>query len=115
MDEINSERESRLSTLESQKAQSRDLFINGSSQDEVGNLQNQLDGLLARMQSIEVSRDNEVRNLRETAQKEIDSKESQINSLTDSIKGMTQQLDGGGIFSSNADEKEKLEDERIAR
>ena len=115
VDEINSERESRLSTLESQKAQSRDLFINGSSQDEVGNLQNQLDGLLARMQSIEVSRDNEVRNLRETAQKEIDSKESQINSLTDSIKGMTQQLDGGGIFSSNADEKEQLEAERVAR
>ena len=115
VDEINSERESRLSTLESQKAQSRDLFINGSSQDEVGNLQNQLDGLLARMQSIEVSRDNEVRNLRETAQKEIDSKESQINSLTDSIKGMTQQLDGGGIFSSNADEKEQLDAERIAR
>ena len=115
VDEINSERESRLSTLESQKAQSRDLFINGSSQDEVGNLQTQLDGLLARMQSIEVSRDNEVRNLRETAQKEIDSKESQINSLTDSIKGMTQQLDGGGIFSSNADEKEQLEAERVAR
>ena len=115
VDEINSERESRLSTLESQKAQSRDLFINGSSQDEVGNLQNQLDGLLARMQSIEVSRDNEVRNLRETAQKEIDSKESQINSLTDSIKGMTQQLDGGRIFSSNADEKEQLEAERVAR
>ena len=115
VDEINSERESRLSTLESQKAQSRDLFINGSSQDEVGNLQNQLDGLLARMQSIEVSRDNEVRNLRETAQKEIDSKESQINSLTDSIKGMTQQLDGGGIFSSNADEKEQLDAERVAR
>ena len=115
VDEINSERESRLSTLESQKAQSRDLFINGSSQDEVGNLQNQLDGLLARMQSIEVSRDNEVRNLRETAQKEIDSKESQINSLTDSIKGMTQELDGGGIFSSNADEKEQLEAERVAR
>ena len=115
VDEINSERESRLSTLESQKAQSRDLFINGSSQDEVGNLQTQLDGLLARMQSIEVSRDNEVRNLRETAQKEIDSKESQINSLTDSIKGMTQQLDSGGIFSSNADEKEQLEAERVAR
>ncbi len=115
VDEINSERESRLSKLESQKAQSRDLFINGSSQDEVGNLQTQLDGLLTRMQSIEVSRDNEVRNLRETAQKEIDSKESQINSLTDSIKGMTQQLDGGGIFSSNADEKEQLEAERVAR
>ena len=115
VDEINSERESRLSGLENQKAQSRELFINGSSQDEVGNLQTQLDGLLARMQSIEVSRDNEVRNLRETAQKEIDSKESQINSLTDSIKGMTQQLDGGGIFSSNADEKEQLEAERVAR
>ena len=115
VDEINSERESRLSTLESQKAQSRDLFINGSSQDEVGNLQNQLDGLLARMQSLEDSRDTEVKNLRDTAQKEIDSKESQINSLTDSIKGMTQQLDGGGIFSSNADEKEQLEAERVAR
>tara|TARA_B100001029_G_C15063479_1_gene460882 strand:- start:3121 stop:4989 length:1869 start_codon:yes stop_codon:yes gene_type:complete len=115
VDEINSERESRLSGLENQKAQSRELFINGSSQDEVGNLQTQLDGLLARMQSIEVSRDNEVRNLRETAQKEIDSKESQINSLTDSIKGMTQELDGGGLFSSNADEKEQLEAERVAR
>ena len=115
VDEINSERESRLSTLESQKAQSRDLFINGSSQDEVGNLQTQLDGLLARMQSIEVSRDNEVRNLRETAQNEIDSKQNQINTLTESIKGMTQELDGGGIFSSNADEKEQLEAERVAR
>lgn len=115
VDEINSERESRLSTLESQKAQSRDLFINGSSQDEVGNLQNQLDGLLARMKSLEDSRDTEVKNLRETAQNEIDSKESQINSLTESIKGMTQELDGGGIFSSNADEKEQLEAERIAR
>ncbi len=115
VDEINSERESRLSTLESQKAQSRDLFINGSSQDEVGNLQNQLDGLLARMKSLEDSRDTEVKNLRETAQNEIDSKESQINSLTESIKGMTQELDGGGIFSSNADEKEQLEAERVAR
>ena len=111
VDEINSERESRLSTLESQKAQSRDLFINGSSQDEVGNLQNQLDGLLARMQSVEDSRDTEVKNLRDTAQKEIDSKQNQINTLTESIKGISQELGGW----RNAAEKEQIEAERVAR
>ena len=111
MDEVNSERESRLSTLESQKAQSRDLFINGSSQDEVSNLQNQLDSLLAMMQNIEDSRDIEVKNLRDTAQKEIDSKQNQIITLNESIKGISQELTG---WRTGAKEKQ-IEAERVAR
>ena len=115
VDEINSERESRLSGLENQKAQSRELFINGSSQDEVGDLQGLLDGQLSSIKSIEESRDKEIENIRAQALQEINSKQDQINALTESIKGMTQELDGGGLFSNNADEKEQLEAERVSR
>ena len=114
VDEINSERESRLSVLENQRTQSRDLFINASSKDEVGNLQNILDGQLLRIKEIEDSLADEVANIRNSAQLEINAKQNQINILSESIAGITQEL-SGGFRSGNSDKKEQLEAERLSR
>ena len=115
LDEINDERQSRLSILENQKSESRNMFINGSSKDEVGNLQNLLDIQLSRINDIEDRLTVEVQSIRQSAQLEIDSKQNQINVFSDSISAITQEFDSGGLFSNNSDKEDQLEAERVAR
>ena len=91
------------------------MFINGSSKDEVGNLQNLLDIQLSRINDIEDRLTVEVQSIRQSAQLEIDSKQNQINVFSDSISAITQEFDSGGLFSNNSDKEDQLEAERVAR
>ena len=114
LDEINTERQTRITILEKQKSQSWDSRVNGYSQSEVGNLQSLLDNQLSRIKSKEESRDKEVENIRAEALQEIDSKQNQINTLTESIKSTTNDLEGG-FLRSNSDQIKNIEAERVAR
>ena len=105
LDEVNSERQSRISVLENQKSESRDLFTNASSQDEVGNLQSLLDVAQKSIQNLEERVTGEVASIRATAQDEINSKNDEIKSLDQSISEITASIKGG--FLSNESTKEK--------
>ena len=115
LDEIRSERQTRLSVLENQKSESRDMNQNGLSQGEVGTLQNLLDSQLSRIKDIEDRIDSEVQRISNTGQQDIDSKQSQISLLSESITEITKMFDGGGLFSNNSDKEDQLESERASR
>jgi len=105
VDEINSERESRLSVLENQLEQSRDLFMNGTTQDEVGNLQNILNGQLIRIKEIEDRLYEEIRRIGENALAEINSKNEEIKSLDQSISEVSASIEGRVFSNDSAKEK----------
>ena len=105
LDEINTERQSRLSILETQKSESRDLFINGSSQNEVGSLLGLLDNVQKSIQKLEEDVAEEVANLRATAQDEIVSKNDEIKSLDQSISEVSASITGGLLSNNSAKEK----------
>ena len=114
LDELREERQSRLTELENKKLQSREMHMEGSSKDEVANLQSLLDSQLSRIEALEDRVDNEVSNIRETAQKEIDSKQAQINALTESMAAITQEFESG-LFNNNDDRENQLNEERAVR
>jgi len=115
LDEIRSERQTRLSVLENQKSESRDTNQNGLSQGEVGTLQNLLDNQLSRIKDIEDRIDSEVQRISDIGQQDINSKQSQISLLSESITEITKMFDGGGLFSNNSDKEDQLESERASR
>ena len=114
LDELNDERQARLTELETKKLESRDMFNNASSQNEVGNLQRILETQLSSLKDREGRLDIEVQNIRQTAQLEIDSKQDQITVLSESIAAITQEFEGG-LFSNNAQKEDQLDAERAAR
>ncbi|MDC0064619.1 hypothetical protein OAJ48_01240, partial [Gammaproteobacteria bacterium] len=114
LDELNDERQGRLTELETKKLESRDMFNNASSQNEIGNLQRILDTQLSSIKDRENRLDSEIQNIRQTAQLEIDSKQNQITVLSESIAAITQEFTSG-LFSNNSQKEDQLEAERNAR
>ena len=114
LENVRKERQERITELENQRQQLIESYNRRSTQDEVGNLKSINDDIQSRINSVEESRDNEIANIRATAQQEIDSKEKQIIASTESIKGISEELTGG-VFSNNSDKQEQLEAERATR
>ena len=108
LENVRKERQERITELENQRQQLIESYNRRSTQDEVGNLKSINDDIQSRINSVEESRDNEIANIRATAQQEIDSKEKQIIASTESIKGISEELTGG-VFSNNSDKQEQLE------
>ena len=85
----------------------------------VGTLQNLLDNQLSRIkdfeEDIEDRIDNEVQRISDIGQQDIDSKQSQISLLSESITSIPKMLDGGGLFSNNSTYLNQLESEIAAR
>jgi hypothetical protein len=112
--EINNEKESSLTLLENIKKDLTIMHNNASSQDEVGVLEDLLNGTLSRIKDIEGRLDAEVKRITDTAQQEIQAKQNQINRYSKTISDIGKGLETRA-FSNNSDQMALLDSEKTSR